>query len=370
MSAPRVWRKKLTLKILQVINNLQPAGAEVLLSLVAPAVKNRGVDIEVATLYKYPHRHLRDTLAQSGVVIHSLDASFRYDLRILWALKKLVDRGGYDVVHAHLFPAMYWTAFARPKSGKLIATEHNIFNRRIRSAFFLPIERFIYGRYDAIVCVSRDVLTALSRHLPAFRSRMCIIYNGIRLERYREAKPVGKSSLGIPEAAPVCGMVARFQKQKDHKTVIDAAMLVPGLHVVFAGQGELEQEMRKYAYAKGMDTRIHFLGYRSDVPSLLKICDVYVQSSYYEGFGIAAAEAMACGVPVIVSDVGGLNEIVQDKRSGLLFKCADPRDLAEKINLVLHDGSVSAALRSGGQNRALDFSLENTVNELLSLYNS
>ena len=368
MVARRVGKK--AMKVLHVVNNLQPAGAEILLSVVAPAIKNRGIDVEVVTLYKYAEGSLRDTLARGGVVIHSLDISFRYDLRVLWALKKLMDRGGYDIVHAHLFPAMYWTALAAPKRTKLVLTEHGTFSNRTGNALIQPVERFMYGRYDAIVCVSGNVLAALSEWFPGLRSKMCIIYNGIQLERYREAKPVGKSSLGIPETAPVCGMVARFYKPKDHKTVIDAAMLVPGLHVIFAGEGELEQGVREYARAKGLDARIHFLGYRSDVPSLLKMCDVYVHSSYSEGFGLSVAEAMACGVPVIASDVDGLSEIVQDKKSGLLFKCADSKDLADKIRTVLQNTGMQTKLKEGGLTRALDFSLDTTVDKLVALYAS
>ena len=356
------------MKVLHVVNNLQPAGAEILLSVVAPAIKNRRIDVEVVTLYKYPERYLRDAIARNGVVIHSLDASFRYDLRILWRLKKLVDRGGYNIVHVHLFPAMYWTALAKPRCKKLVLTEHGTFSNRTGNAFLRPVERFVYGRYDAIVCVSRHVLTALSEWLPGLRSKMSIIYNGIELERYREAKPVHKGGLGIPETAPVCGMIARFYRPKDHKTVIDAAMLVPGLHVIFAGEGELEQGVRDYARAKGMDTRIHFLGYRSDVPSLLKTCDVYVHSSYSEGFGLSVAEAMACGIPVVVSNVDALSEVVKDKVSGLLFKCADPRDLAEKIRLVLGDTDMRTKLKAGAFTRALDFSLDITVDKLIALY--
>lgn len=358
------------MKVLHVVNNLQPAGAEILLSVVAPAIKNKGIDVEVVTLYKYPEKSLRNALARSGVVIHSLDISFRYDLRVLWALKKLIIRGGYDIVHAHLFPAMYWTALAGSRCKKLVLTEHGTFSNRTGNALIKPIERFMYGRYDAIVCVSRSVLTALSEWLPGLRSKMYVIYNGIQLERYREAKPVGKRSLGIPETAPVCGMVARFYSPKDHKTVIDAAMLVPGLHVVFAGEGELEQGVRDYARAKGIDTRIHFLGYRSDIPSLLKTCYVYVHSSYSEGFGLSVAEAMACGIPVIASDVDGLSEIVQDKKSGLLFKCADSKDLADKIKTVLQNTGMQTKLKEGGLKRALDFSLDTTVEKLIALYAS
>jgi glycosyltransferase involved in cell wall biosynthesis len=163
-------------------------------------------------------------------------------------------------------------------------------------------------------------------------------------------------------------MVARFYSPKDHKTVIDAAALLPGLHVLFVGDGENRQAMQEYAARAGLDKRIHFLGYRNDIASLLKLCDVCIQSSYNEGIPLSVAEAMACGIPVIASDVNGLNEIVQDKKSGLLFKCADAGDLAEKIKSVLRDTALKTKLRAGALTRALDFSLDTTVNKLIALY--
>jgi glycosyltransferase involved in cell wall biosynthesis len=163
-------------------------------------------------------------------------------------------------------------------------------------------------------------------------------------------------------------MVARFYSPKDHKTVIDAAALLPDLHVLFVGDGENKQAMQEYVSRKGIDKRIHFLGYRNDIASLLKLCDISIHSSYNEGIPLSVAEAMACGIPVIASDVNGLNEIVQDKKSGLLFKCADAGDMAETITSVLQDAELKTKLRTGALARALDFSLDTTVNKLIALY--
>jgi glycosyltransferase EpsD len=144
--------------------------------------------------------------------------------------------------------------------------------------------------------------------------------------------------------------------------------LVPDLHVLFAGEGELEPAAKRHAHEAGVETRIHFLGLRSDIPSLLKASDLCVHSSYNEGFSLAVVEAMACGLPVVASNVRALNEIVQDRVSGLLFSCGDAKDLAQKIGMALHDSALNAKLRRGALARAMEFSLQNTVSELLTLY--
>jgi glycosyltransferase involved in cell wall biosynthesis len=355
-------------KVLHIINNLSPAGAEMLLSLLAPAMKRRGVDAEIATIFKYDNKTLHDRLISQDVKIHSLDFERRYDARIIPAIRKLTHENSYDVVHANLFPTLYWVALARPKAKKLIFTEHGTFNRRMNKFIFKPIERYIYGRYDSIVCVGNNVHKALCAWLPSLCPRMQMIYNGIDLNSFANVQAADRKSFNIPSTAAVAGMVARFYSPKDHKTVIDAAALLPGLHVLFVGDGENRQAMQEYAARAGLDKRIHFLGYRNDIASLLKLCDVCIQSSYNEGIPLSVAEAMACGIPVIASDVNGLNEIVQDKKSGLLFKCADAGDLAEKIKSVLRDTALKTKLRAGALTRALDFSLDTTVNKLIALY--
>jgi glycosyltransferase involved in cell wall biosynthesis len=358
------------MKVLHIINNLAPAGAEILQSLIAPEMKRRGVDAEVATIYKYDNRTVYERLVGAGVAVHSLDFGRRYDPGIFGAIRKLAQKKTYDVIHANLFPTLYYTALARPRCAKMVVTEHNTFNRRMNRSFFKPIERLVYGRYDSIVCVGDTVHKALCAWLPALGSRMTVIYNGIDLDRFKAARPAGRAGLGVPAGAPVCAMVARFYKPKDHKTVIDAATMIPDLHVLFIGEGENMRLMQERASRLGVGERIHFLGYRNDIPSLLKVCDLYVHSSYNEGIPLSVAEAMACGLPVIASNVTGLSEIVQDNTSGFLFRCADPADLARKINAVLHDKGLREKLRSGALARASDFSLDSTVTRLLSLYNS
>jgi hypothetical protein len=199
---------------------------------------------------------------------------------------------------------------------------------------------------------------------------MKVIYNGIQIDRFQTAKPVTRQSLGVPDSVPLCTMVSRFYRPKDHKTVIEATVLVPGLHVMFVGEGELEPAMREYAKNLGVDNRIHFLGYRNDVPSLLKASDVCLQSSYNEGFALSVAEAMASGIPVIASDVQALNEVVQNKISGLLFECGNPNDLADKILQILTNATFKNQLVIGGHERVKDFSIDNTATSLLSLYGS
>jgi glycosyltransferase involved in cell wall biosynthesis len=122
------------------------------------------------------------------------------------------------------------------------------------------------------------------------------------------------------------------------------------------------------AASLGIRERVHFLGRRADVPQLLKLADVYVHSSHWEGFGIAAVEAMAAGVPVIASDVPGLGQVVGS--AGLLFPAGDAECLAKHIRSLLDSEPLRRRLSQAGKERARSFSIEGSVEAYISLYES
>ena len=124
--------------------------------------------------------------------------------------------------------------------------------------------------------------------------------------------------------------VSRFAAEKDQMTLIRALKLLPNNYdVVLVGNGELLLQYKQRVKELGLSERVHFLGLRDDVPSILKMADIVVLSSNFEGFGLAAVEGMAAGKPVIASNVPGLAEVVSG--AGLLFKLHDEYELADHI---------------------------------------
>ena len=274
------------------------------------------------------------------------------------------------MIHAHLFPTFYWIAICKPKCKKMIYSEHNTINLRMGKSILKNIEHFIYGRYFSIICVGHGVKDALNRWLPEYRDKYVTIYNGINLERFAEALPIDRASFNIPEKAVIGVMVARLDDQKDQQTIINAAAKIGGLHILLAGDGKNRDTLHLLSQQLKVEHRIHFLGYRGDIPSLLKLSDVYLHSSHHEGMSLAIVEALAAGVPVIASEVDGITEIIRHGKSGLLFREGDAQDLALKITSVLENADLRNALQMGAFQRANDFSITTTVNRIISLYDS
>ena len=210
--------------------------------------------------------------------------------------------------------------------------------------------------------------TAVARTIPT--ARTVTIYNGIDLRAFRPGvEPLdGQKDLELPPGAQAIGTVGHLAPIKGLETLIEAAFLVrdrlPRAHFLIAG-GAIYETHRRYARRleelvrrRGLEERVHFLGFFSEVPRLLATLDLFVLPSRSEGFGRALAEAMAVGCPVIAAAVGGVPEVVRHGVDGLLVPPGDPRALAESIVRLMGDASLRNRLAEQGERRVREhFSL-------------
>jgi glycosyltransferase involved in cell wall biosynthesis len=352
------------MRVLHVINSLILAGVETLIAEMLPRMRERGLDVELALL-KPLDSPLEDRLHAAGVpFVEDMPKRIYSPLHIPALARKLKK---YDLAQANLFPAQLWLAMAKQISGAslpLVTTEQSTHSRR-RRAIFRPLDRWMYNRYAAIACNSSGTLESLAAWVPSAKSRLSIVPNGVPLERFQSAAPANKAEI-IGSNAPLAIFVARFESAKDHTTLLRAVAPVGGLHLALVGDGPLRPAMEALSASLAISSRVHFLGRRADVPSLLKMADVYVHSSNWEGFGIAAVEAMAAGLPVIASKVAGLAEVVEG--AGLLFELGDHVALAARIQSVLDSIELRDRLVQASRRRAQDFSIERTVDGYVEIY--
>jgi len=194
----------------------------------------------------------------------------------------------------------------------------------------------------------------------AGRSPSHVVPLGIDVERFASGRPV----LSKPEGRPLIGNVARLAEQKDHRTLLRAAALVPEADFVIAGEGQLRGELER---AAGPNVRL--LGPRSDIPDVLASLDVFAFPSLYEGLCLAVLEAQAAGVPVVATAVGGIKETVVQGETGLLVPTRDPEALASAIRRLLEHPDEAARLAAEARGRALErYSEERMVTGTLALY--
>jgi glycosyltransferase involved in cell wall biosynthesis len=185
------------------------------------------------------------------------------------------------------------------------------------------------------------------------------------------ASPVPRSVLAREDGTPVVLTVARLDGQKGIHHLLDAVSAVPNASFAIAGDGPNRAALEAYAASVGVSDRVRFLGHRQDVPSLLAAADLFVLPSLYEGLPLSVLEAMASGVPVIATGIGGTDEVVRDGETGTLVPPADPAALAAAIVRTLGDRERASRLALAA--RALvarEYSVASMVRSVSQLYDA
>ena len=193
------------------------------------------------------------------------------------------------------------------------------------------------------VAIKREKFTA---------AKIKVIHNGINLGIYRRVAKDKiiklKQKYGITENDIVVGEVANLREMKGHKDVINAIPIIiqqyPNIRFFFAGKDASDGEIERYAKAKGVDKYIVFAGYCDNIPEILSIFDIFILPSLWEGLPTSIIEAMAIGLPIIASNVGGLPELIDDGENGILIEPRSPQQLASSILYLLKNKDVAGLM--------------------------
>ena len=370
-------------KILLVITGLAVGGAETQLVRVATRLKQRGWDVRVVTLI--PPRAYVDVLEQAGIPVATLGIrDKRPALRPIWRLARVLREWKPDIVHSHMVHANLLARFVRPiASAKVvIGTAHNIQEGgRLRD--------WLYRLTDPLCDLTTHVCEAgaqryiRERMVPPHKMR--VVYNGVDTERFL---PDGQVRLRIRREAEIGKQfvwlaVGRLEAPKDYPTLIRAFARVSAARedtlLWIVGDGPLRGQLEALSREMGLQLGVRFWGLRGDVSNLMNAADAFVMSSSWEGLPNALIEAQACGLPAVVTDVGGNAEIVVKEETGFIVPPKNPDALAEAmLRLMALPVEMRQQMgRLARQRVEQQFSLdsvvtlwENLYRELLQLRNS
>lgn len=345
------------MRVLHVISSLEIGGAQRLLSDLLPIQKQQGIDVSLLVL-KSEDNAFSKKVADAGVPIISLDVkSFRNPF-LAFKVRKVIRQ--YDVVHAHLVHALYICSLAaRGLKTKMVYTEHSTSNNRRGKAYLRPIEKYIYGRYDKLISISQQTQGALQDWLQSNDERYVVINNGVDTKAFANVhKEV------IPKSLI---MVSRFASSKDQETVIRAMKeLDDDVTLRLVGDGENLDHCKQVARECGVEDRVQFLGARADVAELVAESYIGIQSSNWEGFGLTAVEIMACGKPVIATNVDGLKQVVEG--AGDIFNKGDHNELAHKVKTLLENKSYYDDMSRRSKSRAIEYDICIMADKYLKVY--
>ncbi len=281
---------------------------------------------------------------------------------------------GADLVqgHAHA-PSTTSTVAARLAGVPAIATVHT--TGSIRGLRHRLQERLLAGLRAAVVCVSAAVREDYLRATGVPADRVLVLYNGLDVAAFarlpREREPV-RRELGLPPDALLLLCPARLVPDKGHRDLVAAFGRIsrahPRAHLVLAGDGPLAGELRETVTRAGLGDRIHLPGPRDDIPRILRAADLLVLASRREGFSNVVLEALAAGIPPVVTDVGGNREAMEGETTGRLVPPSDPPALAAALDELLSNPGLRHRLGAAAARRARRFDLDRVCAETEELY--
>jgi glycosyltransferase involved in cell wall biosynthesis len=294
---------------------------------------------------------LEHRLAESGAQTLPVRARGGFDLRAASHLRRAITEHAIDLVHAHASHAHSLCVMAC--MGLRVPL---LVSRRVDFPIGgNPIGRWKYRRARRVVAVSEGVRTVLISGGVA-PADIDVIHDGVDPARVAQrAQSTLRAELGIPASAVVFGIVAFLSEHKDHRTLLQAFREVEArlgdAWLLIAGEGELESDLTALSRELGLQ-RCRFLGFRPDVAMVFGALDVFVLSSHHEGLGSSVMDAMFAALPVVATRVGGLPELVDDQKTGILVGARDPAALASAMIELGSDPQKRRRLGDAGRTMA------------------
>jgi glycosyltransferase involved in cell wall biosynthesis len=335
-------------RVLHVISSLEYGGAERQVVHLANAMSFEGFDVSICSLSGLVPlaRGLR-----KPECLHVVEKRWKYDVTAVWRVAELMRRLRVDVAHAWLFDAEMVTRLAARLAGVpvVVASERNS-DYRFPRMHYLGL-RLTRSWFDVLVANSHAGGRFNTRMLGIPEDRIRVIHNGVDAERFRPGEREGvRNEMGVRDGEPVIGMVASFKRQKNHAAFFRMARGVlarfprawfwcvgEALRDNQQGAEDYHRQMRELVAALDVETRVRFLGSRPDMPPVYSAMDVCVLTSRREGTPNVLLEAMACGVPVVATDVADNAYLVQDGRTGYVVPLDDDAAAIDRVSGLIAD---------------------------------
>ncbi len=284
----------------------------------------------------------------AGIEVIALGKKPGVDFGIIGRLVAAMCSRQADIVHTHLWTANFWGRIAAVRAGVpvIIASEHGISTRR--GAFKFLADRILSLFSDRVTFVAENVKRQFARKTVYNQRKAIVVYNALPPESADVTRGERiKQEFGIQAGESVISCIGRLSPEKGHQYLFEALTQFDSSYkykVLIVGDGKLLESLQSSVVSRpclpagrSLQGKIVFTGLRKDVPNILAATDICVIPSTREAHSMVALEAMAAGVPVIASDVGGMSEIIADDVTGFLVPAGDAAALALKIQILLED---------------------------------
>jgi glycosyltransferase involved in cell wall biosynthesis len=362
------------IKVVHVISDLPYGGVEkFLLDLLPPL--NKDFDIKVCCIRE------KGILAQEfekiGIPVDLIYFKGRLHPLSLRNMSRYLKKEKIDILHSHMYRANTSGTVSAKLAKTPVVIGHIHSYPEWDDKKQQKMDGFLSRWKDKIIAVSNSVKKDFIKATGVKEDKLLTIYNGIDLKRFDITIDFSKKKreLGIPEKALVIGIFARLIEDKRHEVFLQAAKILTtsikhDVRFLIVGEGKLDQNLKLFTSDLGINNKVIFTGLREDVPELLKITDISVLSSKREGFPMIILESMACGVPCITTNVGGISEVIKDGITGYLVEKESPKSLSDAILSIIEDTNKRKTFSENCQKKVKSFTIENTRSQLADLYDN
>ena len=369
------------INVLHIIERLPLGGAENLLWVLARNIDRKRFNLSFCCLRD--GGYVADRLRDEGFKVVCLqNRRMRHLYKKVLDIIRLIRADDVDIVQTHLIEANLlgrvgaWLAHAP----RICKTEHAILrdiwrSGTLRERAYLLSDRVLDGFSDRIIYVSEAVRRLVNEGRRSNPLKHVVIHNAFDEKHFTTNKTRDgvRGLYGFSEKDIVVGIVGRLVPHKGHDHLFEAVKEVrkrhEGIKILIVGSGPEKARLEKSAGISGLVAV--FLSDRDDVPELMKAMDIYVQPSLREPFGIAVIEAMFSGLPVIGTDAGGIPEIIEGGKTGILVPPADPDALADALLTLIENPSLSESMAERGREAAASrFNGRRYAREMERLYAS
>lgn len=354
--------------LLQVMPEFGLAGAETMCeSLCYQLQKSGKYNVIVASLFDF-HSPITERMEKFGLKIIYLNKKPGIDISIIYKLYKVMKEYNIDIVHTHRYVMLYAIPAAIMAGVKVrIHTVHNIATKEV-DGYRRILAHFFFKHCGVIpVSISPLIQKSVVKEYNITKEQTPVIYNGSDLN-----KCLVKTNYSASEPFNILH-IGRFNPQKNHSVIIDAAQKLKeeGLKFVIkliGGAGN-EEQRKQEVKLKGLENEIVFCGLQGNVYPFLQAADCFILPSLYEGMPITLVEAMGCGLPIIASAVGGVPDMIENGKSGILIR-PNAEELTSAIKRLIENEKLRESLGKNALIKSKDFSVERMFKGYDNLYMS
>lgn len=307
---------------------------------------------------------------KNGVNYFAVKKSSGFDLHFAKTLKKLCRDLEIDLCHLHDAHAHTFAIIASYLGNQTPLVLSRRVDFPIKNNFSSKL-KYNHPNIKKILCVSKKIKEITAPDIKD-KSKLEVVYSGIDLEKFTKRNNKIRNELQLSEDIFLIGNTSALADHKDYFTFLDVAEKVIAkedkVHFVIFGNGPLEEKIKAYAKSKRLNHKLTFLGYRADIPEVLADLDIFLITSKTEGLGTSIIDAFACEVPVVATAAGGIPELVENDKSGLLCPVKDVDCLTNNVKRLIQDQSLAKKLKKEAGKKVKLFSKQQTAKDTLKYY--